>query len=217
SPQTVAEGGGFSAVAYFFALRVHQDQHVPIGLIEDCIGGTPAEAWTSPETLHQLKEFKPELAEMERLKAKGGPEYGNYIMPWYDDYDIGVKRNWSAIEVDDSDWKTVQIPGGFRELGVGDVPSVCWFRKEITLPAPLPAGDATIYLGVVEKMDTTFINGHWVGASAWVENPRVYHVNNGLLKPGKNLVTIRVLKTLPNGGLMSKAGMGLGWSWAMAP
>jgi sialate O-acetylesterase len=204
SPQTIAEDGGFSAVAYFFGRRIQEDIHVPVGLIEDCLGGTPAEAWTSPEALHQLKDFDAQLAETERLKAKGGPAYGNYIMPWYDDYDIGLKNNWMAADFDDSNWKTVQIPGGFQELGVPDSPGVCWFRKEITLPKPLPPGKTMIYLGVVERMDTTYINGQQVGASAWVENPRAYGVKEGILKPGKNLVAVRVFKTKPDGGFMSQ-------------
>ena len=204
SPQTIAEDGGFSAVAYFFGRRIQEDIHVPVGLIEDCLGGTPAEAWTSPEALHQLKDFDAQLAETERLKAKGGPAYGNYIMPWYDDYDIGLKNNWMAADFDDSSWKTVQIPGGFQELGVPDTPGVCWFRKEITLPKPLPPGKTMIYLGVVERMDTTYINGQQVGASAWVENPRAYGVKEGILKPGKNLVAVRVFKTKPDGGFMSR-------------
>lgn len=68
SPQTIARDGGFSAVAYFFGRRIQEDIHVPIGLVEDCLGGTPAEAWTSPETLHQLKDFDAQLAETERSK-----------------------------------------------------------------------------------------------------------------------------------------------------
>jgi len=55
SPQNVGEGWrGFSAVAYFFGRRLQQDLDVPIGLVEDCVGGTPAEAWTSAETLRSL-------------------------------------------------------------------------------------------------------------------------------------------------------------------
>lgn len=56
SPKNVADGswGGFSAVAYFFGRRLQQDVEVPIGLVEDCVGGTPAEAWTSAETLRSL-------------------------------------------------------------------------------------------------------------------------------------------------------------------
>lgn len=204
SPQTVAEDGGFSAVAYFFARRIQDDIHAPVGLVEDCVGGTPAETWTSPETLRRLKDFDAQLAEMERLKARGGPQYGNFIMHWYDDYDIGMKENWSGADFNDSSWKTMQIPGGFAELGVPDTPAVCWFRKEISLPDPLPPGKATISLGVVERMDTTYFNGQWVGASAWVENPRNYPLKEGILKPGKNVIAVRVFKTKPDGGFMSK-------------
>jgi sialate O-acetylesterase len=206
SPQTVSADGGFSAVAYFFGRRLQEELHVPIGLVEDCLGGTPAEAWTSPETLRSLKDFDAGLAELQRLKIKQGTEYGNYIMHWYDDYDIGLKSNtWAAAGFDDSTWKNILIPGGFRELGVADTPSVCWFRREITVPDPVPAGTATIRLGVIEKMDTTYINGQWVGASAWVENPRAYQVKAGVLKPGKNLIALRVFKLKANGGFMSKS------------
>ncbi len=188
SPQTVAEDGGFSAVAFFFAQRIQEDIHVPVGLVEDCLGGTPAEAWTSPETLRGLKDFDAQLAEMDRLKARGGPEYGNYIMHWYDDYDAGLKTNWMAADFNDSSWKTVQLPGGFRELGVPETPAVCWFRKEVLLPNPLPPGRTTISLGIVERMDTTYVNGQSVGASAWVENPRLYALKSGILKPGTNVI-----------------------------
>jgi sialate O-acetylesterase len=53
-------------------------------------------------------------------------------------------------------------------------------------------------------MDTAYINGTQVGASAWVENPRVYFIPDGVLKPGKNVVAIRVLKTKPEGGFLGK-------------
>jgi sialate O-acetylesterase len=206
SPKTMTEDGGFSAVGYYFALKVQSEINVPIGLIKDCLGGTTAEAWTSPETLRKLKDFGAALDEVERLRARGGREYGNYIMHWYDEFDGGLKgQTWAAPDLDDSDWKTVTIPGGFRELGVADTPSVCYFRKTITLPEPLPAGKATIYLGVIEKMDTTQINGHWVGASAWVENPRAYNIGEGILKPGRNVVTVRVFKLKADGGFQSKS------------
>jgi sialate O-acetylesterase len=205
TPGNISKEGGFSAVGYYFGRKLQGELNVPIGLIEDCLGGTPAEAWTSPEALRPLKDFDDGLKEVERLCAKGGPQYGNYIMHWYDEYDAGQKGGtWAVADLDDSDWKAVTIPGGFRELGVADTPSVCYFRKTISLPDPLPDGQATIHLGVIEKMDTTYINGRWVGASAWVENPRAYRIAPGILKPGRNVVTVRVLKLKPDGGFQSK-------------
>jgi sialate O-acetylesterase len=141
SPQTVAENGwsGFSAVAYFFGRTLQDELHVPIGLIQDCWGGTPAESWMNRDLLHTLKDFDVPLAEIARLHQQGGPEYGSFFMHWLDEYDRG-NNTWSAANFDDSSWKPVPIPGGFSELGVADVSAICWFRKEITLPDPLPAG-----------------------------------------------------------------------------
>jgi len=202
SPETADR---VSAVAYYFARKVQQEIHVPIGLVVDALGGTPAEAWTSAAALRPLKDFDVPLAEVQRLAAEGAPEYGNYVMHWYDRYDIGLKEKWSAPALDDSDWKPVEIPGGFAELGVPDTPAVAWFRKEIVLPDPLPSGLTLLFLGSIERMDTAYINGTSVGASSWVENPRVYFIPNGVLKPGKNVVAIRVLKTKPQGGFLGKA------------
>lgn len=207
TPQTVAEDGGVSAVGYFFAQKIQSETNVPIGLIKDCVGGTPAESWASAEALRPFHDFDAEMAEVARLHAKGGPEYGNFISHWYDEYDIGQKDNaWAAPDLSDHDWITVTIPGGFRELGVSETPAVCYFRKTVVLPDPLPAGPAQIHLGVVERMDTTQINGRWIGASAWVENPRVYFIPKGILKPGTNVITVRVFKTKPDGGFKSKPG-----------
>ena len=44
--------------------------HVPIGLVIDAQGGTPAETWTSAETLHKLGDFDAGLAEIERLQPE---------------------------------------------------------------------------------------------------------------------------------------------------
>jgi len=201
SPETA---NSVSAVAYYFARKVQSEVHVPIGLVVDALGGTPAEAWTSAAALRPLKDFDVPLAELDKLSATNAPEYGNYVMHWYDEYDIGLKGKWSSPDLDDSTWKAVNIPGGFSELGVPDTPAVAWFRKEIVLPDPVPAGRALIFLGSIERMDTAFVNGTWVGASAWVENPRVYFIPDNVLKPGRNQIAIRVLKTKPQGGFLAK-------------
>jgi sialate O-acetylesterase len=197
--------GGISAVAYFFARKVHDSVHVPIGLVQAAVGGVPAETFASPESLRSVKDFDAGLAEVEQRGQRGGPEYGNYIMHWYDEYDIGTKDgSWADPELDDSSWKRVQVPSRFEELGVADVPSLIWLRKEITLPETLPQGPARLLLGSVEKMDTTYVNGRQVGASSWVENPRVYFAG-GALTPGRNVIAIRLFKMRPDGGFLSPA------------
>lgn len=50
SPKTAPS---FSAVAYFFAKKLHAQLHVPIGIIYSAWGGTPAEAWTEPAVMQK--------------------------------------------------------------------------------------------------------------------------------------------------------------------
>ena len=206
SPETIGKDGwgGFSAVAYFFGRRLQQDIHTPVGLIEDCVGGSLVESWMSPATLRKVGGNDEKLDAIERLAVKGAPPYGSFLMHWLDEYDIGISNQWASPAVDDSGWQVVQIPGAFQELGLADVPCVCWFRKEIVLPDPLPSGAATIHLGWVEKMETTYINGHQVGISSWVEHNRDYDISAGLLKPGTNLVALRIFKWKSKDSFLSK-------------
>jgi sialate O-acetylesterase len=80
----------FSAVAYFFARALQQKEKVPIGLIDSTWGGTPAEAWTSMDSLgadaalmpvfavradrmdHEVKELALDRADAQ-AKAAGQP------------------------------------------------------------------------------------------------------------------------------------------------
>jgi len=192
-----------SAVGFYFARKVQQETHVPLGLVIDSVGGTPAESWTSAEALRSLHDFDIPLAELARLTAAGAPEYGNFVMHWYDEYDLGTMGKWASPELNDAAWKTVRVPGGFAELGVPTEPALVWFRKEVVLPDPLPAGRAMLFLGSIERMDTVYVNGKDVGGSSWVENPRVYFLNSALL-PGRNTIAIRVLRTKPVGGFLGK-------------
>ena len=58
SPETAGE---FSATAYFFARRLHQELNIPIGIIHSSWGGTVAEAWTSKSQLKKLGDFNKDI------------------------------------------------------------------------------------------------------------------------------------------------------------
>ncbi len=52
-PVSPANAGEFSAVAYFFAKELRDSLQVPVGIISNAIGGSPAEAWIDVSTLER--------------------------------------------------------------------------------------------------------------------------------------------------------------------
>jgi len=54
SPET---SGNFTAVGYFFARIIQNELQVPVGIVHTSWGGTPSEAWTSPEALKTVPEL----------------------------------------------------------------------------------------------------------------------------------------------------------------
>jgi Domain of unknown function (DUF303). len=61
---------GFSAVAYYFGRDLQKALNVPVGLIETCWGGSPAEVWMSEKALSSNPEYKRDIldAYTENLK-----------------------------------------------------------------------------------------------------------------------------------------------------
>ena len=64
----------FSAIAYFFARKLYEKYHIPIGLINASVGGTPIEAWMSEEG---FKEFPDILNTIARNKDTTNTNRGN--------------------------------------------------------------------------------------------------------------------------------------------
>ncbi|MCB1277739.1 hypothetical protein [Prosthecobacter sp.] len=78
SPDTVPN---YSAVAFFFALKLHQELGVPVGVLKTCWGGKPVETFTSREALNTLPGTKAmvdklmeEAATYDPAKAKANYE-----------------------------------------------------------------------------------------------------------------------------------------------
>src|SRR5262245_9362980 len=52
---------GFSAVAYYFGRDLQKALNVPVGLIETCWGGSPAEVWMSQQVLAANPDYKRDI------------------------------------------------------------------------------------------------------------------------------------------------------------
>ncbi|HKQ75697.1 MAG TPA: sialate O-acetylesterase [Blastocatellia bacterium] len=70
SPETAAT---FSAVGYYFGRDLHKARNVPIGLINNAVGGSPAESWMSAVVLDadtEYKQFNPDYQKRMELYEK---------------------------------------------------------------------------------------------------------------------------------------------------
>jgi sialate O-acetylesterase len=196
----------FSGTAWFFAKKIFEKYHVPIGLINTAWGGTPVEAWISREGLaafpHKIAEAEQyaDSAYCETLIKKNEAE----IQAWEDlmrREDRGLAEAWQKPETETSQWRTIGLPGDFAAAGLEKFCGVVWLRREFDLGADFAAGEAKLWLGTIVDADTVYVNGVEVGNTTYRYPPRKYPVPAGLLQAGKNTIVIRVVCCNGEGGI----------------
>jgi sialate O-acetylesterase len=203
----------FSAVAYFFGRHLHKKLNVPIGLIQSAYGGTRSEAWTSAEALNQFPDFAKEIAVMKDTPADpelAKKDYETKLAKWtkeLTDKDPGFNNGeplWANPELDTKDWKPMAIPQLWEDAGLTNFDGTVWFRKEINLDASWVGKDLVLSLGPTDDRDITWFNGTKIGSTDFFNIPRKYTIPSSLVKPGKNVIVVRILDTGGAGGFSGK-------------
>ncbi len=204
SPATI---GLFSSVAYFFGRNLNQNLHVPIGLISTSWGGTIAEAWTSAESLENMPYFKDAVKKVKSMpQNESQADYEAKLKNWEIQLiqnDEGYKNNnpvWVDVNVDDSDWKKMSVPGIWEDQGLDGFDGVVWFRYALDIPANFQGQDLELSLGTVDDWDITYFNGKQVGATNNRATKRVYTIPGNMVKEGKAVITVKVTDTGGRGG-----------------
>jgi sialate O-acetylesterase len=198
----------FSAVAYFFANELYQKYHVPVGLINNAIGGSPAEAWLSREALKKYPELLKESQECAQpgyidsvLNAENA-----YRRGWFSELnkkDKGVSV-WSKENADFSSWPQMSIPGYWADKLSSQKNGSVWFHREFNIPDSLAERNAVLRLGRIIDSDSAFVNGTFVGTVSYQYPPRIYNIPKGLLKKGTNSITVRVISQSGKGGFVEE-------------
>ncbi len=203
NPKDVNE---FSAVAYFFARSIYTKYHIPVGIINSSVGGTPAEAWTSAEG---LKNFDSLVSVIERNRdtayiRKMNRNSAMVRQPSYPDQDKGIAGpvKWFDTVYVPKGWHRINIPGYWEDQGVRDLDGVVWYRREVTVPGEMAGKPAKFFMGRITDADVVYINGQKIGATSYQYPQRRYTVPAGVLKPGKNIVVIRVENSAGKGGFV---------------
>jgi sialate O-acetylesterase len=207
----------FSATAYFFARQIHKELGVPVGIINSSWGGTPAESWV--RGLSGMDDFK-ELLEKINVSSVERKKINEWMkqLPVVDLHFTGNSSEVNSSQFDlkdsiaaeenfnDSQWKTMQLPSAWEYGGIGEFDGVIWFRKEVEITDEKPSS-YKLSLGPIDDMDMTYVNGKLVGSivqgGLW-QKERIYEIPEGLIKKGRNVISVKVFDTGGGGGIWGK-------------
>lgn len=201
---TPSRSSNFSALGYFIAMEMNKKTGRPVGIINCSWGGTPIEAWMSekslasyPRQLAQLSIDK-EAGYRDRVTHTEREKQGRWNAALWAG-DPGRKEHWETSTTDVSNWKDVDIikDRSWTTDGYNPIGGSHWFVKKVNVPVELVSEPATLRMGVLVDSDSTYVNGEFVGTVSYCYPPRKYILREGLLKPGENTITVRLVS---NGG-----------------
>lgn len=203
--------GRFTAVGYHFARRLQRELKVPVGLVNVSWGGTHLETWSrrgaalaDPELAPWVRELPAEPAAFAAWQAERAAERVRRWQPGWQPVADSMLRA-ADPETDDTAWPTLQVPQVWEEQGLEGFDGVVWFRRTVELSAAQAAGAATLTLGAIDDCDETYVNGQRVGGQCVWDAARRYALPAGVLKPGRNVIAVRVLDTGGGGGFHGDA------------
>jgi len=119
---------------------------------------------------------------------------------------VGDNPAWCLPELDDAAWTPADLPS---LLPLPEYPHRCWYRARFVLPSPTPDTGLGVLLGRIHTADETYLNGTRIGGEGrvgdafvdiWTKR-RVYALPATLLRPGTNVLAVRVQSSLANGGM----------------
>lgn len=206
TPQHLAD---FSAVGFFFARSLFTQLNIPIGIIVIAVGGSPAEAWMSPEALkaypHYLAAYS-KFTDETVLQTTLAQDKAR-VDSWYQtlnaqDQGLQAKPAWHSDATNTAHWPKLEVPGIWKEQGIDFKNGVAWLKKEIQLTPAQAQQAATLWLGTLVDADQVYINGEQVGQTGYRYPPRIYSLKPGILKAGTNSLTVRLTSTSEEPGFV---------------
>jgi sialate O-acetylesterase len=197
----------FSAVAYFFARKIHVDQNVPVGIIQSTWGGTKIEPWTSREMLVTSPITRAKTLSVDTLRFDREDfirDSLNQIRFWEIVYNPqnNADKIFPAADYDDAGWTNIDMPNVLKNFGIGNYVGMVWIRKKISLPESFAGKDITINLGHPEMNYSLYFNGKEICKNIWYSNPdHSYTISAALVQPGENTIAVRIAMLWGGGGL----------------
>lgn len=194
----------FSATAYFFGRKLHQDLKVPVGLINASWGGTKMEPWISDEgytaagiesDLKQIHRFRMDADEKKVFEANEANRFADQMTVWHLLFEAAGKlaktdaQGWSAADFNDSAWEAAKPQQTPKYVAR-------WYRKSFELPQNMKGKTIHFAMNKCGEKADVYLNGKRIaGWEANVpESKKIIRLNlpaSEWNQDGKNVLAIR--------------------------
>ncbi len=207
SPASIPE---FSSLAYFYARELQAKTGVAIGVIDATWGGTPAESWTSFETIKKVAGFEQQTQLLEGANFDRNALdaiYNEQLSAWQNNViarDGGYadgKALWAEPSTDVKGWPSMPVPAGWEKSGMENFDGIVWMRYSVDIPAAWAGKALTLRLGMIDDEDITYWNGAEIARGWGYNQQRTYGVAADKVKAGENVITVRVSDFGGGGGI----------------
>ncbi|NLD38421.1 MAG: hypothetical protein GX654_16285 [Desulfatiglans sp.] len=201
---------GFSAVCYFFAREMIDEEGIPLGLINASWGGSAIEAWISEQNLEVIKEYERKVVQLRQFrnnKREAELAFANDWMTWWQNSsDQGSVWERGVLDKN-AEWKPAPLQDwkGYLDERLKNHHGMLWFSTSFELDSEQEAKKVSFILGNIDEVDSTWINGKFVNNSFGYGTRREYPIEPGILKKGINQITVNVLNTWGAGGMTGPA------------
>lgn len=198
SPETA---GKFSAVGYYFGKTLQNEIKQPVGIIYTNWGGTPSEAWTSPEAIASVPELQKSLEkhqayakEFVGLKARFIEDFKK----WLADNDRADKPTpdvaaFAGEKVAADGWAPVTFPAKLTDAEGKPFHGAIWLRREFDMPKT----DKSLWIDVgnVDGFEALYWNGKLIKENSYenaLSGRRTYSIPANEVKEGRNVMAMRL-------------------------
>ncbi len=143
--------GSFSAVAYFFAKKLRSELKVPVGVLSAAVGGSPIEAWFSPEAVAGNPLLQRNMKQVQQWIREYPPKYTIAQAEWEKKVN---RQDKPHDKVPAEKWEKRQLTYAvYNGRGAG------WLRRNVDLTAEQVAKGVTVNLGALCYPAEIWVNG----------------------------------------------------------
>ena len=195
-----------SAVAYFFAKRIHSELNIPIGIVDHSWGGSDIEGWLPYEAFSDFPGWQKKAEDFQNIDYDPVAEQENREK-WFmelDRADKGLSGKWYDNNPVWTSAANFEIPATWEQNGYPNKDGVFWFQRSFTM-SDLPRNECMLSLGKIDDSDQTYINGKLIGDMENAYNKDRFYKVNSIDLQVQNSITVRVRDNGGAGGFSSEA------------